>query len=169
VPFTKIDSTLFLLYESELLITQQDEEAKTHILHCIEATAGQVAEIAAQLFDPIENLDMGKLSPYSLYSIYQTAAVHSRMWKVTKQKIHGETLCFLKGLLGHFNTRWRIAGMWDLCEHLQAKLISGIGIYLDAVDTLDHLDVSFPVTLHSMLGASVSTRGPSYKASQNYF
>jgi hypothetical protein len=107
---SNLDSTLFLLYDSELLIDQHNEDAANGILRSIEATANRIAEVSAWLLHPIENTNLDKVSPFVLYSIYQAAAVHLRLWKLTKSKVNKENVNSLKTVLGNCNIRWRAAG-----------------------------------------------------------
>ena len=103
-------STLFLLYDSQLLIDQHNEEAANCILRSIEDIAFRIADVSTGLFNPIENTNLDRLSPFVFFSMYQAAAVHLRKSKLTKRKIDKENLDSLKTILGHFNIRWRAAG-----------------------------------------------------------
>lgn len=104
------NSILFSLYDSELLRNLHDEDTADIIIRSMEVVATQAAEVAASIFIPIENISMDRLSPFVIYSVYQGATMHLRMWKLTRRKADEERLDFLKTLLGHFNTRWRVAG-----------------------------------------------------------
>jgi hypothetical protein len=121
--------------------------------------ATRIAQFAGFLFSPIETVNMDLLSPFVPYSIFQAAAVQSRLWKLTKAEIYRQSLNSLKIILDHFNIRWKSAG--TLCYYIEMKLSVELtkwtGIYMDA---LEDLDMVYPITFHSMLGASVGTRGP---------
>lgn len=107
---SNLNSATFLLYDSELLLNQHNEVTANSILNFMEDTANNLVEVALLLFSPIESINMDRLSPFVFYSIYQTATVYLRKWKLTKHKLYEDRVNYLKTILGHFNTRWRAAG-----------------------------------------------------------
>lgn len=109
-PSSNLNSALFTLYDSELLLNQHNEAATNSVLRCMEATATRLARFSILLFSPIENVNIDKLSPFVLCLLYQVAAVQLRMWRLQRDKLYGENLNSLKNILSRFNMRWRAAG-----------------------------------------------------------
>jgi hypothetical protein len=119
---SNLNSATFLLYDSELLLNQHNEDTVNSILRSMDVTANQLVEIASLLFTPIESTNMDRLSPLVFYSIYQATSVHLRNWKLTKNKVHEENVNTLRALLGHINTRWRAAGNTLSFQYVKSKM-----------------------------------------------
>lgn len=76
----------------------------------MEPLSTQIVGLSAHLFGDLELVDIELMSPFVTHSLYQSAVVQLRLWKVTGESIFGENLESLKRVLGHFNRRWLIAG-----------------------------------------------------------
>lgn len=139
------------------MLNQHDDDATRVILASMEDTATRIAETTLVLFIPLDNISLDRISPFVLYSVYQAATVHLRMWRLTKSKAAEDGLNFLKTILGHFNIRWRAAGEFVPRCIVAHNLTIFSGIYLDA---LENVNMSFPITLYSMQSTIISTKGP---------
>jgi hypothetical protein len=77
----------------------------------MEPLSTQIADFSQRLFGGAdEDRDYSTFSPYVPLSLYQSAVVQLRLWKQTGDSTYEDRLVSLKGILGHFNRRWVIAG-----------------------------------------------------------
>lgn len=109
----KILSALFALYESALLPCNLDNDSRANILKSIEFISTQIVEFSEYLFRDLDKIKYNMMSPFVPQSLYQAAIVQFRLWKQTNEMRYKNALDSLKNILGHFNKRWLVAGMFD--------------------------------------------------------
>jgi hypothetical protein len=78
----------------------------------MEPLSNQMATLTSELYGSLEKIDFDTLSPLATYCIYQSTVVQLRLWKKTGTEKYRDNVSGLKKVLGWFNQRWLVAGMY---------------------------------------------------------
>jgi hypothetical protein len=98
-------SALFTLYNFTPNSTPEEK------LEAMEPLSAKIVSLSSQLFGNLDLVDIELMSPFVTHSLYQSAVVQFRSWKVTGDSTYIENIESLKRVIGHFDKRWLLAGM----------------------------------------------------------
>jgi len=157
-------SALFTLYDSALLSNKYDDSYNSAIVDSIEMTSNRIVAFSTLLFGDISKVNIDAMSPFTIYSLYQSAIVQYRLWKQTGLEKYEVGLNTLKTNLGTFSLRWQVAGK-ELFKTILYQLTRVSGKYLDS---LNALTIEWPETMLFLHGEAVSARGPTGDPSRPY-
>lgn len=89
-------------------------------LQSLESTSTRIALFSKHLFGDPAKRNIGVMSPFVPYSLYQAAVVQQRLAKRTGEADYQRNLNSLEQILGTFKQRWLIAGKYldalEACE-----------------------------------------------------
>lgn len=101
-----------MLYEFWLSRKQEDGVERSKILSSIYETAARTFKIklAEASFRNSSSFRYETISPYVVYSVFQSAIIQYRLWRASQDAGYKHSFDQLRTILNDFKQRWLVAG-----------------------------------------------------------
>jgi hypothetical protein len=101
-----------MLYEFWLNRTPEEGTERGRILLSMQETAARTlkSKLAEASFRYASNFRYETISPYLMYSLFQAAVIHYRLWRINHDAVVKHSFDLLITLLKDCKQRWLVAG-----------------------------------------------------------